>query len=178
LLAFQLLQVIMQIRFATMGTKNKHERNSKKSIEKVWNPKKGKNHKTKKNKSANTFFGPFLCFQVLQVIMQIRFATARKKKNISEALRKTQTKSGTLRKKRSTKHKRQICKHCFFGRAKRGIYNDGEEKKKNIRETLRKIQKTCSSSPSSSSSMVAAGSQQALFLQASLCIFFFFLSSS
>jgi hypothetical protein len=111
--------------------------------------------------------------------MQIRFATARKKKNISEALRKTQTKSGTLRKKRSTKHKRQICKHCFFGRAKRGIYNDGEEKKKNIRETLRKIQKTCSSSPSSSaSSMVAAGSQQALFLQASLCIFFFFLSSS
>jgi len=97
-----------------MGKKNKHERNPKKSTEKVWNPKKEKNHKTKKNKFANTFFGPLLCFQVLQVIMQIRFATARKKKNISEALRKTQTKSGTLRKKITTKHKDKFANTVFL----------------------------------------------------------------
>jgi uncharacterized membrane protein len=58
-----------------------------------------------KDKFANTFSWALFCFQVLQVIMQIRFATAGKKKNISEALRKTQTKSRTLRKKRTTKHK-------------------------------------------------------------------------
>jgi hypothetical protein len=62
-LAFQLLQVIMQIRFATMGTKNKHERNPKKSTEKVWNPKKGKNHKTKKTNLQTRFLGLFFAFK-------------------------------------------------------------------------------------------------------------------
>jgi hypothetical protein len=114
LLFFQLLQVIMQIRFATMGKKNKHERNPTKSTEKVWNPKKEKNHKTKRQICNNCFFGALLCLQVLQLIMQIRFATTRKKKNISEALRKTQKKSGTLRKKRTTKQKDKFANTVFL----------------------------------------------------------------
>jgi predicted membrane protein len=57
LLAFQLLQVIMQIRFATMGKKNKHERNPKKRTEKVWNPKKEKNHKIKRQICKHVFLG-------------------------------------------------------------------------------------------------------------------------
>ncbi len=47
----------MQIRFATMGKKNKHERNSKKSTEKIRNPKKEKNHKTKRQICKHVFFG-------------------------------------------------------------------------------------------------------------------------
>jgi len=57
-----------------------------------------------------------LCFacKCLQLIMQIRFATTRKKKNISEALRKTQKKSGTLRKKRTTKQKDKFANTVFL----------------------------------------------------------------
>jgi hypothetical protein len=134
----------MQIRFATMGKKNKHERNPTKSTVKVWNPKKEKNHKTKRQICNNCFFGALLCLPVLQLIMQIRFATTRKKKNISEALRKTQKKSGTLRKKRTTKQKDKFANTVFLallsnvpGDYANQIYNDGEEEKK-IRETLMK----------------------------------------
>jgi anaerobic C4-dicarboxylate transporter len=65
--------------------------------------------------------------------MQIRFATARKKKNISEALRKTQTKSGTLRKKRTTKHKDKFANTVFLADQKGGFTTMGKRKKKHQR---------------------------------------------
>jgi pyruvate-formate lyase-activating enzyme len=105
----------MQIRFATMGKKNKHERNPTKSTEKVWNPKKEKNHKTKRQICNNCFFGALLCLQVLQLIMQIRFATTRKKKKHQRSPKKNAEKVWNPKKEKNHKTKRQICKHCFFG---------------------------------------------------------------
>jgi hypothetical protein len=67
-----------------------------------------------KDKFANTFFLALLCFPVLQVIMQNRFAHGGEEKKISEALRKTQKKSGTLRKKRTTKQKDKFANTVFW----------------------------------------------------------------
>jgi hypothetical protein len=65
----------------------KHQRSPKKNAEKVWNPKKEKNHKTKRQICKHCFFGfALLCFQMFQVIMQIRFTTMgkRREKKTSE----------------------------------------------------------------------------------------------
>jgi len=63
----------------------KHQRSPKKNAEKVWNPKKEKNHKTKRQICKHCFFGfALLCFQMFQVIMQIRFTTMGKREKKSE----------------------------------------------------------------------------------------------
>ncbi len=134
----------MQIRFATMGKKNKHERNPKQSTEKVWNPKKEKNHKTKRQICKHFFFG-FALLSCASRDYANQICTRRGRKINQRSPKKNTEKVWNPKKEKNHKTKRQICKHCFLALVCFGllssvsgdygnqIYNDGEEKKKHQR---------------------------------------------
>lgn len=150
MLSFQLLQVIMQIRFATMGKKNKHERNPKKSTKKVWNPKKEKKHRTKRQICKHVFFG-FALLSSASGDYANQICNGGEEKKHQQSPKKNTEKVWNRKKEKNHKTKRQICKHCFFGFALLCFqvfqvimqirFTTMGKRKKNIRKTLRKIQK-------------------------------------